>query len=102
MIIGRVVGNVVATQKHPKYHGSKLLLVQPLTLHGAPEGEPLLAVDSVGAGVDERVLVVVEGRSASQAMRLSQAPANAAIVAIVDRVDLDAGIDFEAGERSRQ
>lgn len=91
MIIGRVVGNAIASQKHPKYEGSKLLLVQPLDLAGEPEGEPLLAVDSCGAGVGERVLVVVEGRSASQAMRLTQAPANAAIVAIIDRIDRDEG-----------
>lgn len=86
MLLGRVVGNVVATQKHAKFAGSKLLLVQPLSLEGTDEGEALLAVDSVGAGAGEMVLIVVEGRSASQAMRLLQAPANAAIVGIVDQV----------------
>lgn len=91
MILGRVVGTVVATQKHDKFAGAKLLLIQPHDLRGAPEGEPLLAVDTVGAGASEVVLVVVEGRSASQAMRITQAPANAAIVGIVDRIDLDAG-----------
>lgn len=101
MILGRVIGNVVATRKHGKFHGSKLLLVHPLDLDGAPEGEPLLAVDSVGAGVGERVLVVVEGRSASQAMRLTKAPANAAVVGIVDRVDLDAGA-FEPTDSAQE
>lgn len=89
MILGRIVGSVVATQKHGKYGGSKLLMVQPLALDGGDEGEAFLAVDSVGAGAGETVLVVIEGRSASQAMRLEQAPANAAIVGIVDHVDRD-------------
>lgn len=102
MILGRVSGNVVATQKHPKLAARKLLLVQPLDLDGADDGEPLLAVDTVGAGVGETVLVVVEGRSASQAMRLVQAPANAAIVAIVDRFDIDAGAWDQESRSSRQ
>lgn len=89
MILGRTVGTVVATRKHGKYGGSKLLMVQPLALDGADDGEAFLAVDSVGAGAGETVLVVIEGRSASQAMRLEQAPANAAIVGIVDHVDRD-------------
>lgn len=89
MILGRVVGNVVATQKHDKFRGRKLLLVQPINLDGEDEGNEILAVDSVGAGAEETVLVVIEGRSASQAMRLSQAPANAAIIGIVDHIDID-------------
>lgn len=87
MILARVVGNVVATRKHGKYQGSTLLMVQPLSLGGEDEGDAILAVDSVGAGAGETVLVVIEGRSASQAMALDRAPANAAIVGIVDRVD---------------
>lgn len=89
MILGRVVGNVVATQKHDKFSGRSLLLVQPINLDGEDEGNEILAVDSVGAGAEETVLVVIEGRSASQAMRLSQAPANAAIIGIVDHIDID-------------
>ena len=89
MILARVVGNVVATQKHDKFSGSKLLLVQPIDLDGEDEGDEILAVDSVGAGAGETVLVVIEGRSASQTMGLSQAPANAAIVGIVDHFDID-------------
>ena len=87
MLLARVIGNVVATQKHSKYMGSKLLLVQPLSLQGEDEGDTILAVDSVGAGGGETVLIVVEGRSASQAMRIAESPTNAAIVGIVDRVD---------------
>ena len=87
MKLGRVVGSVVATQKHEKYDGKKLLLVQPLSLEGEDEGDELLAVDSVGAGAGETVLVVIEGRSASHAMGRELAPANAAIVGIVDQID---------------
>ena len=68
MQIARVVGTVVATQKHRKFEGAKLLLVQPLTLDDTPRGTPLLAVDSVGAGVREKVLVVLEGRAAGEAL----------------------------------
>jgi microcompartment protein CcmK/EutM len=89
MTLGRVVGTVVATQKHRTFEGAKLLLVQPLTLDDAPRGVPLLAVDSVGAGLHEKVLVVIEGRAAAEAVGRKGTPVDAAIVGIVDRVDLD-------------
>ena len=60
MLLARVVGTVVSTQKHRKFEGTKLLLVQPLTLEGTHRGTALLAIDAVGAGVGERVLVVIE------------------------------------------
>jgi len=87
--LARVVGTVVATQKHPKFEGAKLLLVQPLTLDDAPRGAVLLAVDSVGAGVNEKVLVVIEGRAAAEAVGRKGTPVDAAIIGIVDSVDLD-------------
>jgi microcompartment protein CcmK/EutM len=88
MQLARVVGNVVATQKHPKFEGAKLLLVQPIGLDDMPRGTALLAVDSVGAGVDEKVLVVIEGRAAGEALGRKLAPVDAAIIGIVDRVDI--------------
>jgi len=88
LLIGRVIGTVVSTQKHPAFSGAKLLLVQPIGLEGGPKGVPLLAVDSVGAGVRERVLVVIEGRAAGDAVGRKAAPVDAAIVGIVDAVDL--------------
>ena len=90
MQIAEVVGTLVATQKHRKLEGAKLLIVQPLGLDGMPRGVPLLAIDSVGAGVGERVLVVIEGRAAGEALRRSAAPVDAAIIGIVDQVSLDA------------
>jgi ethanolamine utilization protein EutN len=89
VLIGQVVGTLVATQKHGKLAGAKLLLVQPLTLEGGPRGTPLLAIDSVGAGVGERVLVVIEGRAAGAALGRRAAPVDAAIIGIVDQVTLD-------------
>ena len=86
MQIGRVVGTVVSTQKHHKLDGAKLLLVQPLTLEGTPRGSALLTIDSVGAGVGERVLIVIEGRAAGAALRRKAAPVDAAIIGIVDEV----------------
>jgi len=88
MQIARVVGTVVATQKHRKFEGAKLLLVQPLNLDDTPRGAALLAVDGVGAGVDEKVLVVLEGRAAGEALGQKAAPVDAAIVGIIDSVDV--------------
>ena len=88
MQLARVVGTVVATQKHAKFEGAKLLLVQPIGLDDSPRGTALLAVDSVGAGVHEKVLVVIEGRAAGEALGRKVAPVDAAIVGIVDRVDI--------------
>jgi len=96
MQIARVVGTVVSTQKHRKFEGAKLLLVQPLTLDDQPRGTTLLAVDSVGAGVHEKVLVVIEGRAANDALGRKGAPVDAAVIGIIDHVDV------EQTDRSRQ
>lgn len=88
MQIARVVGTVVATKKHPKFDGAKLLLVQPLDLDGHARGAALLAIDGVGAGVNETVLIVLEGRAAGEALGRKAAPVDAAIVASVDHIDL--------------
>jgi ethanolamine utilization protein EutN len=89
MQIGRVVGTVVSTQKHAKLDGAKLLVVQPLTIDGDATGTPYLAIDSMGAGVGERVLVVIEGRAAAELLRRQGAPVDAAIVGIVDAITID-------------
>ncbi len=88
MQIARVVGTVVATQKHKKFEGAKLLLVQPLNIDDTPRGAALLAVDGVGAGVDEKVLVVLEGRAAGEALGKKAAPVDAAVVGIIDTVSI--------------
>jgi len=92
MQLARVVGTVVATQKHRKFEGAKLLLVQPLNLDDTPRGATLLAVDGVGAGVTEKVLIVLEGRAAGEALGRKGAPVDAAIIGIVDQMDVDADL----------
>jgi ethanolamine utilization protein EutN len=89
MQIARVIGSVVATQKSRKFEGATLLLVQPLNDDDTPRGAALLAVDSVGAGVTEKVLVVLEGRSAGEALGKKWAPVDAAIIGIIDRIDFE-------------
>ena len=69
MQLARVTGSLVATQKHEKLVGVKLLLVQPMNADGANNGSALLAVDAVQAGVGDRVLVVLEGRAAISAVQ---------------------------------
>ncbi len=88
MQIGRVVGTVVSTQKNRKLEGAKLLLVQPLSLDDRPRGVAVLAIDSVGAGVGEKVLLVIEGKAAGDALGRKAAAVDAAIIGIIDSVEL--------------
>jgi microcompartment protein CcmK/EutM len=88
VLIARVVDTVVATQKNAKLEGAKLMLVQPLDLAGAPRGGTILAIDSVDAGVGDRVLVVQDGKAAQQALGRGTAAVDAAIVGVVDALDL--------------
>ncbi len=87
MIIARVVGNVVATQKDVTHEGQKILLIQPLDLNGDESGDTLLALDGVDAGPGDRVLVVQEGWSAASAVDRTMAPIDAAVVGVVDQVE---------------
>lgn len=89
MQIGRVVGTVVSTQKNAKLDGAKLMLVQLLSLDDEPRGAAIMAIDSVGAGVGEKVLVVIEGRAAGEALGKKAAPVDAAIMGIIDEVELE-------------
>jgi len=91
MLIGRVIGDVVATQKAPSHEGRKILVVQPLTLDGSDRGEPILALDAVDAGIGERVLVVTEGFSAMTAVERPNSPIDMAVVGIIDSIDLIPG-----------
>lgn len=90
MILARVLGNVVATQKNDRYEGAKVLIVEPVDLALVPSGPDFLALDSVDAGSGDIVLVVREGWGASTAATgRPQAAIDAAIVAVVDHLDLD-------------
>jgi len=83
LLLARVVGTVVATRKDPGLVGTTLLVVQPLKNDGTATGRPLVAVDSVGAGVGENVFYV-RGREASVPFLPAEVPTDAAIVGIVD------------------
>lgn len=88
MILGRVVGTVVCSQQHPFFHGRKQLVVRYTVPGGAFDGEKyVIAVDIVGAGVGETVLVQDEGNSARQTLDChADGPIRALIVGIVDDV----------------
>lgn len=88
MQVARVVGNVVATQKNEKLQGAKLMLVQPLTLDGKPKGPVVLAIDGVNAGIGERVLLVQDGKAAMQVLGRGLAGVDAAIVGVVDEMEI--------------
>ena len=88
MRLGRVIGNVVATQKHEKLEGAKLLIVQLLGAGGKPNGTHVLTIDAAQAGIGDEVLVVIEGRAAVSALRRRAAPVDAAIVGVVDQVEM--------------
>ena len=87
MQLARVIGTVVATRKDENLTGIKLLMVQPLTPGREAIGRPLVAVDAVGAGVGEEVFFV-RGKEASFPFYPVEAPVDAGIVGIVDRLDL--------------
>jgi microcompartment protein CcmK/EutM len=87
MILGRVVGTVVATRKDERLMGAKLLLVRSIDPHGKDEVSHMVAVDTVDAGLSDRVLVVT-GSSARMASGLKDTPVDAAIVGVVDTVEV--------------
>ncbi len=88
MTLARVVGTVVATRKDPRLEGKKLLVVKPVSPEGKDEAGYLVAVDTVGAGFKERVLIV-SGSSARMADGCKDTPVDTAIVGIVDDLRLD-------------
>ena len=89
MILARVLGNVVATQKNERYTNARVMLCQQVTLEGEETGQTLLALDSVDAGAGDLVLIVQEGWSASTAATGAVGAAiDSAIVGVVDRIDL--------------
>jgi ethanolamine utilization protein EutN len=90
MVIGRVIGDVVATQKHASHMGRKALLVQPLNLDGTDRGDAVVALDAVDAGVGDRVLLVMEGYSAMTSVGRPESPIDMAVVGVIDDVQLSA------------
>jgi microcompartment protein CcmK/EutM len=88
MILCRVTGTIVATQKTETLRGQKILIVQPVDLDGAPVGRDILALDTLDAGTGDTVLVVQEGQAAAQMLRRKDVPVHSIVVAVVDGIDL--------------
>lgn len=88
MLLAKIVGTVVATRKDPRLVSNKLLVVRPMDPRGKAEGNYLIAIDTVDAGVGETVLVV-SGSSARMASGLKDCPVDAAIVGIIDEIELE-------------
>lgn len=100
MYAAKVIGTVVCTTKDEKLHGRKLQVVQPVSLLTLQyEGKPAVAIDSVGAGLNEIVLVV-GGSSARQTAVTTNTPVDATIMAIVDLIDIDGDTVFDKGKRA--
>lgn len=88
MLIARVIGDVVATQKAPSHEGSKILVVQPLNLDGSDRGDAVLALDAVDAGIGERVLLTTDGFSAMTCVGRPNSPIDMAVIGVIDSVDI--------------
>ena len=88
MLLAKVVGTVVATRKDPRLVSSKLMLARPMDPRGKAEGGYLVAIDTVDAGVGDTVLIV-SGSSARMASGLKDCPVDAAIVGVIDTIELD-------------
>jgi microcompartment protein CcmK/EutM len=89
MILCKVTGTLVSTQKNPTLKEYKLLIVQPIDLEGKPIGRDVIAIDQVDAGVGDRVLMIQEGASAQQMLKRKDAPVHSVVVAVVDDLSVD-------------
>ncbi len=98
MILARVIGTVVATRKEDKLVGTKLLIVQPVAILDPEkdDGKPLVAIDAVGAGAGE-IVMVCTGSSARQTTRTKDTPVDAVIMAIVDALEVGGSTVFTKG-----
>jgi len=84
MFIATVEGNAVSTIKHPSMQGWRLLVVQPIDLAGGPDGDPLLAIDMLGAGHGSRVLISNDGKGAREMVGDNNSPVRWFVIGIVD------------------
>jgi len=84
MQLAAVVGQGVSTIKHPSLQGWRLLVVQPLTCDGKEDGEPLLAIDRLGAGVDQRVMISNDGAGAREVIGDKRSPVRWMVLGIID------------------
>ena len=94
MIIARILGTVVSTQKDERLHGKKLLIVKPINLDGTDQSGYIVSVDTVGAGFHEKV-IVVGGSSARMAEGNKDCPVDSAIIGVIDTIDFTQLIKYE-------
>ncbi|MBS1859987.1 MAG: EutN/CcmL family microcompartment protein, partial [Acidobacteria bacterium] len=92
MLIARVVGDLVATQKNATHEGRKLLLVQPLNLDGSDRGDAVVALDAVDAGVGDKVLLSTEGFSAMTSVGRPGSPIDMSVIGFIDHIELIDGV----------
>jgi microcompartment protein CcmK/EutM len=92
MLIARVVGELVATQKDASHEGRKLLLVQPLNLDGSDRGDAVVALDAVDAGVGDKVLLATEGFSAMTSVGRPNSPIDMSVIGFIDHIELVDGV----------
>jgi microcompartment protein CcmK/EutM len=84
MLLARVEGNVVATRKHPSLEGWRLVICQPISPAGDPEGAPQIAIDAHGAGMHQRVVISSDGSAARQAVGDPKSPVRWLVIGVVD------------------
>ena len=84
MLLARVEGNLIATRRHPSFEGWRLLICQPVSATGEPEGTPVVAIDPLGAALEQQVIVSSDGAAARIAVQDPQSPVRMMIIGIVD------------------
>ncbi len=89
MILGRIIGSIVSIIHHPIVEGRKLLVAERLDPTGQPTGGYIIAIDAIGAGQGETVLILDEGNGARQILDDDTAPVRSIVVGIVDAVELE-------------
>lgn len=87
MILSKVIGTIVSTQKNLTLNEQKILIIQPISLHGKYVGRDLLAIDTVDAGIGDTVLAMQEGASAHQVLGRNDIPVHTVVVAVVDGME---------------
>lgn len=88
MLIARVIGEVVATNKHSSHEGRKALVVQPLNLDGSERGDAVVALDAASAGIGNLVLLATEGYSAMTSVGRPMSPIDMAVIGVIDHIDI--------------
>jgi ethanolamine utilization protein EutN len=84
MILARIEGNLTATRKHPSFEGWRLLICQPISPNGEPEGSPQVAIDAQGAALHQQVIISSDGSAARAAVGDPKSPARWMVIGIVD------------------